>query len=185
MKNKREVWSADAKVENFRTQARLLIGKSDELSEKRKAELIAYLQRLGIIEPGAKLEDILGMGVRDVLERRLQTLVHKKGIVNTPKDARQRIVHGHISLRGSKTSVPGTLVSKEDEDSIKYIGPQSLIEARKAPPKPKKKEEPVMAEEKPAEEKKEAAPAEAPPAAPAEEKPAEEPKPEAPAEEAK
>lgn len=187
LKNKREVWNAHAKIGNYRGQARRLIGKTDPQSEELKKELLTHLQRYGIIEKGAKVEDILAMSVNNVLERRLQTIVHKKGISNSPKDARQMIVHGHISMNGSIIAVPSAFILQEVEGTITYTGPQRLIDARKAPKGKPKKEEPVI--EVPAakaEEKKEAASEEKPKAEgkPAEKAPAEEKK-EEPKEESK
>ena len=176
LKNKREVWSAHAKVGNFRGQARRLIGKADPKSEELKKELLVHLQRYGIIEKEAKLEDILSISVNNVLERRLQTLVYKKGIANTAKDARQMIIHGHISMKGGRIAVPSAIVAKEEEGSIAYTGPQKLIDARKAPRKPKKEVSIEVPEKKEGAAAEGAKPEETKGEAPSEEKPAEGPK---------
>ncbi|MDL5502111.1 MAG: S4 domain-containing protein, partial [Candidatus Methanoperedens sp.] len=42
------------------------------------------------------------------------------GLANTPKQARQFIVHGHISVSGRKITVPGYLVPASEELSLGY-----------------------------------------------------------------
>ena len=55
-----------------------------------------------------------------MLERRLQTIVWKKGLARTIYQARQLIVHGHIAIAGRRVTSPGYLVSREEEDRIDY-----------------------------------------------------------------
>jgi len=69
------------------------------------------------------LEDVLGLTVRDILERRLQTQVYKKGLARTIKQARQLIVHGFIAVDGRTVSRPGYLVTADEEDKLSYTRP--------------------------------------------------------------
>ena len=156
LKNRREIWRAESSIRNFRRQARDVIGKSDEKTEARKKELITRLVRIGVLEKGAVVDDILALDVRDLLDRRLQTLVHKKGIATSNKGARQMILHGHISLNGKKTSTPSILIYKDDEDAIAYTGPPITV-LKPGRPKREKKEEnaPEEVKEEKREEKKE------------------------------
>jgi len=71
---------------------------------------------------GSSLEDVLALGLEDLLERRLQTQVHKKGLSNSLKHARQLIVHGHIAVNGRRVTVPSYLVSVDEERKIGYYG---------------------------------------------------------------
>ncbi|OYT41525.1 MAG: 30S ribosomal protein S4 [Candidatus Aenigmarchaeota archaeon ex4484_224] len=64
------------------------------------------------------LDDVLGLTVRDILERRLQTIVYRKGLANTPKHARQLIVHGHVYINGRRIVWPSYLVPRDEEDKI-------------------------------------------------------------------
>ena len=165
LKNKIEIWGADSMVRNFRHQAKGLIGASGSTAETKTKGLIGKLTRLGILAKGAAIDDVLALTTRNILDRRLQSLVYKKGIAHTPKDARQMIVHGHITLKGEKHTAPGTLILEADEGKIVYIGSKARLEA----PRPKRKRRAPVSEEAPT------APAEPAP----EKKPAEEPKPEA------
>jgi small subunit ribosomal protein S4 len=54
------------------------------------------------------------------LERRLQTVVYRKGLARTLKQARQFIVHGHIAINGRRFPFPSALVRREWEDKIGY-----------------------------------------------------------------
>ena len=90
------------------------------------------------------LDDILSLTVRDFLERRLQTLVFRKGLAKTPKQARQLIVHGFIAVNGIKQVSPGRLVRADEEDKITYYKPIDL--EKKVEPEEQSSED-VKAEE--------------------------------------
>lgn len=119
-KNKRELWRVKSMLRGFRTQARKLIGATGPLKEKLVAQLIGRLYRLGLVDKNAKLEDVLGLTVRDLMERRLQTLVFRKGLARTIKQARQFIAHGHIFIGNKKITSPSYLVLREEEDKITF-----------------------------------------------------------------
>ena len=116
-RRKRELWKAQSVLRNFRRRARELLANPDE---KLINELLGKLYRLGLLEKDASLEDVLKLNVEDVLERRLQTVVFKKGLAKTLKQARQFIVHGHIAIDGRRFPFPGALVRREWEDKIGY-----------------------------------------------------------------
>ena len=122
LKNKREIWKAKTQLKKYRQQARQLVGLSGE--ERREAEkiLVTKLQRIGILQEEAGLDEILSLKVEDILSRRLQTIVWKKGLALTPKQARQFITHGHISLKGRKVTAPGMIVELKDENEINWYG---------------------------------------------------------------
>jgi small subunit ribosomal protein S4 len=66
----------------------------------------------------ASLDDILSISISDVLERRLQTIIYRKGIAKTIHMARQLVVHGHIAIAGRRVTSPGYLVSRDEEELI-------------------------------------------------------------------
>ena len=112
LKNKKEIWKANTKVREMRRQARKLTAKSnDSQAQKERDLLLAKLNRLGILEQNSSLEDILRMIPENILDRRLQTQVYLQGLSSTVKQARQLIAHGHISIDGAVTRVPGMLVT--------------------------------------------------------------------------
>ena len=119
LKNNKEIWKEKSSVGRFRQQARILLGSSGSQSEKEKNELIQKLNRLGIMK-STNPEDVLKLTVDDLLERRLQTLVYRKGLTRTIKEARQHIVHGHIAIGDRVVNVPGYIIPISEEDKIKF-----------------------------------------------------------------
>ena len=119
-KNKKEVWKMFSVLRNFRAQARKLIGSRTKESEALKAQLMKRLNSLGLIKLDAKLEDILNLTIRDIMERRLQTLVYKKGMAKSMKQARQFITHGHILIGDKKVKSPSHLTTVEEEKMIRF-----------------------------------------------------------------
>ena len=200
LKNKKELWKIQTQLRTFRQRARDLQAKvryGDIQAEKERDELMRRLNNLGIISEEASLDDILTLEVETLLGRRLQTLSYIKGLSNSAKQARQFIVHGHVSIDGKKVTIPGYLVNRSEEESIDYLGhsplsddlhparPRDEMDVDAPAPQPAAEAEPSTESSegvdpsKPAEPTKDA-PAETPaekPAAPAE-KPAEEPTPE-------
>lgn len=123
LKNKRELWKAESELRKYRTNARD-IQASLRLGDTRAAEqvksMIGRLSRYGILSENATSDDILALNVQSFLERRLQTLVMRKGLARTPGMARQLIVHGHISVGERKVTIPGYKVLKLEEESVEY-----------------------------------------------------------------
>ncbi|MGI0021733.1 MAG: S4 domain-containing protein, partial [Nitrososphaeraceae archaeon] len=66
----------------------------------------------------SSLDDILNLKIEDILERRLQTIVMRKMGIKSPFQARQVVIHGHVSIGNRKVNLPGYLVKKEDEPKI-------------------------------------------------------------------
>ena len=147
----------------MRRQARKLTATSgDEQAQKEKTLLLAKLNRLGILEQESGLEDVLRMTPENILDRRLQTQVYLQGLASTAKQARQLIIHGHISVEGAVTRVPGMIVTKLQEKNITY-SPKSALNSDLHPVRPgaqqtydePSSDENSEAEEKPVEEKSE------------------------------
>ena len=118
---KKELWKSVSKLRNFRALARKLIAlRGTKQAEKEAKQILLKLYKIGLVKKEAVLEDVLSLNVRDILERRLQTIVLRKGLANTPKQARQFITHGHIFVKNKKITSPSYLVSKSEEEEIKY-----------------------------------------------------------------
>lgn len=126
LRRKKEIWRAEALLRKFRRMARQLIAKKDEKMEK---ELIGKLARLGLLSENASLDDVLSLTVENILERRLQTILFKKGLASTIKQARQFIVHGKVKIGERKIPYPSYLVPKDEEDKIQL---SSTIQIKKA-----------------------------------------------------
>jgi small subunit ribosomal protein S4 len=131
LRNKREVWKAQAYLRRYRKAARDLLslmsaGVDVQIFETKKAVLIDHIQRMGLLGPDADIDDVLSLKVPAQLERRLQTLVHRQGLARSPKQARQLITHGHIAINGKRVSIPGYRVKRVEETQISYYGKSPL-----------------------------------------------------------
>lgn len=132
LKNKKEVWKAETMVKRYRRDARHLLGMVTEQTIKERQQLLSHLIKLGILGEDAKLEDVLDLTVEDILRRRLQTMVHNKGLATTAKGARQFVIHGHIALNGKKIDSPSYFVKRGEEDSIGFYQSSAVEKQYKA-----------------------------------------------------
>jgi len=130
LKNKKEVWKVKSKVRNFRAQARAIQADRTENRVRREQILMDNLKRIGLVKEGG-LDEVLALDVKDLLERRLQTIAYRKGLARSIKQARQFITHGHIAINGRKVTVPGYIVKVEEEGQIGYYGKAPSIEEKK------------------------------------------------------
>lgn len=126
LRNKREFWKHRTQVGNYRRNARHIRNLPAERQKKELIVLKDRLIRLGLLEEGSDFEDILLIEVEDILNRRLQTLVYKKGLAESIYQARQLIVHGHVEVNGKKVDSPSHLVLKDEEDTIKFLESSSF-----------------------------------------------------------
>ena len=135
LKSKRELWRFETMLRRIRRNARRLLALHTEQAEKEKEQLLKRLERLGLLKEESTLDDVLSLTVEDLLERRLQTMVYRKGLSKSIKQARQFIVHGHIAIAGRRVTSPGYLVSREEEELIDFYPTsplkQKLVQAQK------------------------------------------------------
>jgi len=121
LRNKKELWIARSLLREIRAKARRLLALPQEERIQLEKPLISRLYKMGLVpSEDASLDDVLSLTVRDVLERRLQTIVYRKGLAKTIRQARQLITHGHIAISSRRVRSPGYLVSREEENLIGY-----------------------------------------------------------------
>jgi small subunit ribosomal protein S4 len=131
LKNKEELWRAQSELRNYRREARKLLGRTQgdaEAAGKEAGEFLGKLKRLGILASEDSLDDVLSLDVTDVLERRLQTVVYRKGYANTTDQARQFIGHGHIVVDGQRVGTPSYMVAVDEEDSVGFDSASPLTD---------------------------------------------------------
>lgn len=127
LRNKRELWRAQTRLSNYRKQARQLLAASANVRGREEPKLLTHLSRLGLIQSGqGTLDDVLSLTVENVLERRLQTLVWKRGLAKTQYQARQLIVHGHVALNNRRITIPSYLVSPNEEGTLQFSSGSKL-----------------------------------------------------------
>lgn len=120
LRNKREIWKARTLLAKIRHRARSLLALPPEIREKAEKELLRRLYEMGLLPENATLDDVLRLTVENILDRRLQTIVYKKGLARSLAHARQLIVHRHIAINGRIVNAPGYLVKRYEEDLIDY-----------------------------------------------------------------
>jgi len=126
LRNKRELWRHRTFVSNFRANARSLLGVPSTDRAEREKQLLERLKRLGILSEEAILDNVLDLSIEEILERRLQTIIFRRGLAKSPSQARQLITHGHIAIRDRKIFSPSYLVRRDEEDQITYASTSPL-----------------------------------------------------------
>jgi len=129
LKNKREIWKADAKIKSMREKAKRLISAKPE---EQKA-LFNQLNKMGLKVDS--ISSVLSLDKRDYLKRRLQTIVVEKKLATTSKQARQFIVHKKILVDGKAVNIPSYIVPVKLENKI------NLKKSKKVKKKEEVKEE--------------------------------------------
>ena len=126
IRRKHELYRMGSRLKYFKDQAKALVARTDAQAAKERQQLQLVLARLGLIGPDASLDAVLGLTINQIMDRRLQTLVHKKGLARTPKQARQFIVHRHVTVAGRAISAPSFLVPMAAEDTIAFTPASTL-----------------------------------------------------------
>jgi small subunit ribosomal protein S4 len=119
LKNHKELWKVQTEVSRIRRNVRELLSVGSS-SEEVKGQIIGRLSRLGIATSSTTLDNLLDLKEGDLLSRRLQTIVFRKGLARTISQARQLTVHGFIAIDGRKVNKPGYLVGTDTERKITY-----------------------------------------------------------------
>ena len=119
-RKKHEVWKCQSILRSLTQQAKKSIAAQGAQAQKEKQLLVQRLHRLGLVQPSASIDDVLSITLKNILERRLQTIVLRKGLAKTIGQARQLIVHEHIIVNGKKITSPNYLVGRDEEATINY-----------------------------------------------------------------
>jgi small subunit ribosomal protein S4 len=121
LRNKRELWRHKTELSRYRRQARNLLALTAEERATLESDLVGRLVRLGALTGEPTLDNVLDLTLENLLERRLQTIVFRKGMASSAHHARQLVAHGHIALDQAKVTTPSRLISVAEEDRINYI----------------------------------------------------------------
>jgi len=158
-KSKREIWKHLTELRRAQGQAKLLLrDRGLPQATKEQEQLLIRLAKFGILAVGSQLEDVLALDVRSFLDRRLQTQVFKQGLAFSATQARQFIVHGHITVNAQVVTIPSFFLSQGDEFKLAYHLRSAYNEAdhpERVKERHKKKDSEVVVEQP--EEKKELA----------------------------
>ncbi|MDR3342258.1 MAG: 30S ribosomal protein S4 [Treponema sp.] len=93
-----------------------------QLREKQKLKRIYGMQekQFGLFfERGLRMTGITGENLFVLLERRLDNVVYRLRFAVSRSQARQIVLHGHVTVNGKRVNVPSYLVKPEDVIAIK------------------------------------------------------------------
>ena len=124
LKTKQELWKTQTELSRVRLQARSLLALRQEERKRKEPVLMQSLTKIGLVDEGSTLDDVLNLQVNDLLSRRLQTITQRKLFFKTPYQARQAIVHGHIMIGDSIITIPSYIVKTKEENKI-HLTPES------------------------------------------------------------
>ena len=137
LRNKKELHVASTELSRIRKQARQLLAATTEIRTAREPILLTSLSRKGIVTDDATLDNVLALNVSNFLERRLQTVVLRKGLARTPHQARQLITHGHIAIGSNRVNIPSYTVTRDEEPLVKMVDGSTFVLQEIAVAKPK------------------------------------------------
>jgi len=121
LKNKREIWKAEAKVAYYRSRAKALI----TASAHEQKTLFNKLTSMGLkVE---SIADVLALTKEDLMKRRLSSVLVAKKLAMTPKQARQMIVHKRVLINGKVVSSPGYVVEVAEEGQLSLKMPSAGV----------------------------------------------------------
>jgi small subunit ribosomal protein S4 len=92
-----------------------------QLREKQKARRIYGVferQFRRYFHEATKSTGVTGAALLQYLETRLDNIVYRLGFAASRKQARQLVLHGHITVNGKKLSVPSFLVKPGDTIAV-------------------------------------------------------------------
>ncbi|MBI1935105.1 30S ribosomal protein S4 [Candidatus Woesearchaeota archaeon] len=130
LRRKYEIWKTDSMLKKFLNRAKTLIAQRNVQSELEKKQLIERLYSLGLLKKDSRVEDILNLKLKDVLERRLQTLVCRKSMAISMIQARQFITHHFVAIGDKKVTAPSYLVPLNEEPKIKLVKAISIAQPK-------------------------------------------------------
>jgi small subunit ribosomal protein S4 len=125
--NKKEIWKMESTLKAFKDQAKNLLTRTDNQAEKEREQMRQRMVRLGLVKAASGMDDIMGLQLRDIMNRRLQTIVLRKRLARSVRHARQLIVHEHISVGGKKITSPSYLVLLDEEPTISYASDSAMM----------------------------------------------------------
>lgn len=117
---KKEIYLANTFLKKYKDLTKNLIANKTTQAETEKKLVIAKLQKYGLLPTGASLDHILSLEPKNILERRLQTVLFRKGLARTVKQARQFITHRHVTVGDKEITSPAHMLTLEEESKLAF-----------------------------------------------------------------
>ncbi len=93
-----------------------------QLREKQRLRRIHGMQEgqfRNFFEKALQKRGVTGEALLQMLEMRLDTLVHRLGFAPSRRAARQFVLHGHIAVNGHKTNIPSRILKVGDTVQVR------------------------------------------------------------------
>jgi len=129
LKNKTELWKSNSLLKSFKDQAKKLSSLRTKQADREKELLLKRLFGLGLIGSDATLEAVLTLGLDDILSRRLQSAIVKRGLARSMRQARQFISHGHIKVKENVVTAPSYILKRGEEEALSFSQSSALSNA--------------------------------------------------------
>ncbi len=126
LKKKKEIYIASSFLKKYKDIAKRLIADKSVQGAKERQQMMEKLQRLGLLPADAKLDQVLSLELKDILERRLQSLVCRKGLAKSMNQARQFITHRHIMIGAKEITSPSYVASLQEESELAFQNRSAL-----------------------------------------------------------
>lgn len=123
---KKELHIAISFLKKYKDIAKKLIADRTAQGSIEKEQMMSKLVRLGLLSAGAKLDNVLGLELKDVLERRIQSRLYRRSLARSMKQARQFIVHGHVAIGDKTITSPSYMLSLVEESSLCFCPASAL-----------------------------------------------------------
>jgi small subunit ribosomal protein S4 len=132
LRNKKELWKHKTDLSRYRRQARNLLALSLDERALQEKELVDKLVRNGVLATEPSLDHVLDLTLDNILDRRLQTIIFRKGLACSPHHARQLVTHGHIALDGARVTTPRRIMNVDEEERLLFT-PKSPLNSESHP----------------------------------------------------
>merc|ERR1712185_318556 len=123
LKNKREIWRIGLGLSKVRAVARQLLTLEERDPQRifQGQALMRRMIRYGILEEDKqRLDYVLELKIENFMERRLQTLVFKRGLAKSIHHARVLIRQKHIRVGRQIVDIPSFMVRVESQPHIDF-----------------------------------------------------------------
>lgn len=120
LKNKTEIWKMYSFLTDIYKNVKRLVPLTSPQAMREKKQLQQKVIDLGLLAPSATFSDILMIKLEDVMSRRLQSVVAAKNLAHSMRQARQMVVHEHITVGGRTITMPSYLVGIQEQEQIHF-----------------------------------------------------------------
>eukprot|EP00656_Telonema_subtile_P013777 TRINITY_DN16_c0_g1_i3.p1 TRINITY_DN16_c0_g1~~TRINITY_DN16_c0_g1_i3.p1 ORF type:complete len:162 (-),score=20.94 TRINITY_DN16_c0_g1_i3:217-702(-) len=122
-KNRREIWRLTLFLSRVRAVPRQLLPRGERAPRRifQGQALMRRMIRYGVLEEDRqRLDYVLALKVENFMERRLQTIVFKRGLARSVHHARVLIRQKHIRVGRQIVDIPSFMVRVESQPHIEF-----------------------------------------------------------------